>query len=123
MACFGVSVCHSIICRFYTGLFFVVKIRIAVFYSDDFLQTQFVSEVSIYEPKMLIFMDETGYDQPLGNMAIAYEGSHTCLMNCWSEVREYQQLTSCLCQTAKLLGIVLMEKCFINLSNSLYDIQ
>jgi hypothetical protein len=30
---------------------------------DDFLRTQFISDVSIYEPEMLIFLDETGSDR------------------------------------------------------------
>jgi hypothetical protein len=30
---------------------------------DDFLRAQFVSDISIYEPEMLIFLDETGSDR------------------------------------------------------------
>ena len=39
------------------------KRKIATLQRDDFLRSQFVSDVSMYEPEMLIFLDESGSDR------------------------------------------------------------
>ena len=60
----GIAVCLSTICRFLHRIGFSrQKLRIVAIQRDDFLRTQFVSDVSIYEPEMLIFLDETGSDR------------------------------------------------------------
>ena len=64
--------CLSTICRFLHRISFSQqKLRAAALQR----RAQFVSDVSIYEPEMLIFLNETGSDR-LKNMATASEGSH-----------------------------------------------
>ena len=60
----GVVVCLSTVCRFLHRIGFSrQKLRIVAIQRNDFLRAQFVSDVSIYEPEMLIFLDETGSDR------------------------------------------------------------
>ena len=60
----GVAVCLSTICRFLHRIGFTPqKVKVIAIQRDDFLRSQFVSDVSIYEPEMLIFLDETGSDR------------------------------------------------------------
>ena len=73
----GVVVCLSTICRFLHRIgFSYQRLRIVAVQRDDFLRAQFVSDVSIYEPEMLIFLQELTDETPLENMATASEGSH-----------------------------------------------
>ena len=54
----------SNICRFLQKSGFTrQKLRITATQRDDFLRQQYISEVSIYSPEMLIFLDETGTDR------------------------------------------------------------
>ena len=60
----GIVVCLSTICRFlHRSGFSHQKLRIVAIKRDDFLRSQFILDVSIYEPEMLIFLDETGSDR------------------------------------------------------------
>ena len=60
----GIVVCLSTICRFLHRIGFSrQKLRVVALQRSDFLRAQFVSDVSIYEPEMLIFLDETGSDR------------------------------------------------------------
>ena len=60
----GTEVCLSTICRFLQRNGFTrQRLRIAASQRDDFLRAQFVSDVSIYKPEMLIFVDEAGSDR------------------------------------------------------------
>lgn len=60
----GIAVCISTICRFlHRSGFSHQKLRIVAIQRDDFLRSQFAYDVSIYEPEMLIFLDETGSDK------------------------------------------------------------
>ena len=60
----GVAVSLSTICRFLHRIGFSrQKLRIVPLQRDDFLRTQYASDVSIYDPEMLIFLDETGSDR------------------------------------------------------------
>ena len=60
----GIAVSISTICRFLHRIGFTrQKLRIVAIQQDDFLCSQFVSDVSIYQPEMLIFLDETGSDR------------------------------------------------------------
>ena len=38
------------------------KLQITAIQRDEFLRQQYVSDVSIYNPEMLVFLDETGAD-------------------------------------------------------------
>ncbi len=60
----GAEVSLSTVCRFlHRNGFSRQRLRIVASQRDDFLRAQFVSDVSIYEPEMLIFLDETGSDK------------------------------------------------------------
>ena len=75
----GVDVCLSTICRFLHKIGFTrQKLKIAALQRDDFLRSQFVSDVSMYEPEMLIFLDESGSDRwdSIRDMVTVYEGNH-----------------------------------------------
>ena len=39
------------------------KMKLVAIQRDDGVRAQFVSDVSLYEPEMLIFIDETGSDK------------------------------------------------------------
>ena len=54
----------SNICRFlHQSRFTRQRLRIAAIQRDEFLRQQYISEVSIYNSEMLIFLDETGADR------------------------------------------------------------
>ena len=60
----GTEVCLSTICRFlHRNGFTRQRFRIAATQRGDLLRAQFVSDMSIYKPEMLIFLDETGSDR------------------------------------------------------------
>ena len=60
----SVNIHISNICRFLQKSGFTrQKLRITATQRDDFLRQQYISEVSIYSPEMLIFLDETGTDR------------------------------------------------------------
>ncbi len=61
---YGAELSLSTICMFLhkTG-FTRQKLRVAAPQHDDFLRFQFVSDVSIYDPETLVFLDETGSDR------------------------------------------------------------
>ena len=60
----GIDVCLSTICRFLQRSGFSrQKLKIVAIQREDFLRAQFTSDVSVYEPEMLIFLDETGSDK------------------------------------------------------------
>ena len=60
----GTEVCLSAICRFlHRNGFTRQRLRIAASQRDGLLRAQFVSDVSLYKPEMLIFLDETGSDR------------------------------------------------------------
>ena len=55
---------NSSICRFLKKMRFTrQKLKVIAKQRDDLLRAQFVSEVSLYEAPMLIFLDETGSDR------------------------------------------------------------
>jgi transposase len=59
----GVSVSLSTICKFLQSTGFSrQRLRLAAIQRDDFLRCQFVSDVSMYESEMLVFLDETESD-------------------------------------------------------------
>ena len=59
----GADVSLSSICKFLKKMRFTrQKLKVVAQQRDFFLRSLFVSEVSIYEPPMLIFLDETGSD-------------------------------------------------------------
>ncbi len=60
----GADISLSTICRFlHRNGFTRQKLRIAARQRDDLLRAQFASDVSMYKPEMLIFIDETGSDR------------------------------------------------------------
>ena len=60
----GADITLSTICRFLQRIGFTrQKMRLTALQRDQFLRLQFVSDVSIYDPDMLIFLDETGSDR------------------------------------------------------------
>jgi len=60
----GTEVCLLTICRFlHRNGFTRQRLRIAASQRDGLLRAQFVSDVSLYKPEMLIFLDETGSDR------------------------------------------------------------
>jgi len=60
----SVNIHVSTICRFLNQSGFRrQKLRITATQRDEFLRQQYASEVSIYIPEMLIFLDETGADR------------------------------------------------------------
>ena len=74
----GAEVCLSTICRFlHRNSFTRQRLRIAASQRDDLLRAQFVSDVSLYKPEMLIFLDETGSDRRdcIRKYGLAYEES------------------------------------------------
>ncbi len=60
----GADVSLATLCRFLhkTG-FTRQKLRLVALQRDDFLWSQFVSDVSVYNKDMLVFLDETGSDR------------------------------------------------------------
>ena len=59
-----VSVSLSTICRFlHTSGFTRQRLRTVALQQDSFLRQQFILDVSVYSPEMLIFLDETGADR------------------------------------------------------------
>ena len=60
----GADISLSTICNFLKRIGFTrQKLRIAALQRDDFLRAQFAHEVSVYNPEMFIFLDETGSDR------------------------------------------------------------
>ena len=60
----GTEVCLSTICRFlYRNGFTRPRLRRAASQREGLLPAQFVSDVSLYKPEILIFLDETGSDR------------------------------------------------------------
>ena len=60
----GEEVSQSAICRFlHKSGFTRQKLKIAAIQRDSLLRAQFVVDVSLYTPEMLIFIDETGSDR------------------------------------------------------------
>ena len=60
----GVDVSTSAICRCLKKVGFSrQRMKLIAIQRDDSLRAQFVSDVSLYEPEMLIFVDETGSDR------------------------------------------------------------
>ena len=60
----GADVSLSTICRFLKRIGFTrQRLKLAALQREDFLRSQFASDISIYNPEMLIFLDETGSDQ------------------------------------------------------------
>ena len=65
---------------------------------DEFLRKQFISDVSVYNPDMLVFIDETGADRrnllrshgysirgkPLRNHTLLVRGEHVSAIACIS---------------------------------------
>ena len=66
----------STICRFlHNSKFTRQKLRTTALQQDEFLRLQFRSDVSVYSPEMLVFVDETGADRrnlPYASMATVY---------------------------------------------------
>ena len=60
----GMDLAESTICQFrHTQNFSRQKMRITAMQTDEALRTLFVSELSIYNADMFIFLDETGTDR------------------------------------------------------------
>ena len=60
----GVDVSASAICRCLKRVGYSrQRMKLVAIQRDDGLRAQFVSDVSLYEPEMLIFIDETGSDK------------------------------------------------------------
>ena len=60
----GAEVSPSAICRLLSRIGFSrQKMKLVAKQRDDELRAQFVSDMSLYEPEMLIFIDETGSDR------------------------------------------------------------
>ena len=60
----GCEVSLSSICRFLGKMKFTrQRLKIVAQQRDEFLRSMYISEVSIYDPEMLIFLDETGSDR------------------------------------------------------------
>lgn len=58
------SVDISTICRFlHSNGFTRQKLHLIAVQRDEFLRQQYILDVSIYQPEMLVFLDETGADQ------------------------------------------------------------
>ena len=54
----------STICRFlYVSGFTRQKLRYVALQRDEFLRQKFILDVSVYDPDMLVFLDETGADR------------------------------------------------------------
>ena len=54
----------STICRFLQASGFTrQKLRYAALQRDEFLRQKFILDMSVYNPEMLIFLDETGADR------------------------------------------------------------
>ena len=64
LATTGAEVSQSAICRFFQKVGFTrQKMKLVALQRDKELRAQFVTDVSIYEPEMLIFVDESGSDR------------------------------------------------------------
>ena len=60
----GADMSLSIICRFLHKVGLTrQKLRVLATQRDELIRSQFVSDVSMYSPEMIIFMDETGSDR------------------------------------------------------------
>ena len=57
-----------------------LNLRIVAVQGNDFLRAQLVSDVSIYEPEMQLFLDETGSDRrnSIRKHGYSLRGSHLC---------------------------------------------
>ena len=61
---YGEELSLSSICKFLHNVGFTrQRLRIIATQQDELLRSQFVSDVSVYAPEMLIFLDETGSDR------------------------------------------------------------
>ena len=55
---YGIEVSESAICKFlHKSEFIYQKLRVTALQQDEFLRQQFVSEVSVYLPEMMVFID------------------------------------------------------------------
>lgn len=60
----GADVSCSAICKLLAGVGYTrQKLKFAALQRDQLLRSQFVSDVSIYEKEMLVFVDESGLDR------------------------------------------------------------
>ena len=59
----GVEVADSTICEFLRVGFTRQKIKLVAKQRDESLRTQYIIDVSLLEPDMFIFVDETGADR------------------------------------------------------------
>ena len=58
-----IDVNESVICKFVqTSRFTHQKLKVVAVQQDAFLRQQFMAEVTVYHPEMLVFIDETGAD-------------------------------------------------------------
>ena len=59
-----VEVSESAVCKFlHKSGFTRQRLQVTALQQDEFLRQQFISEVSVYSPEMLVFIDETGTDR------------------------------------------------------------
>ena len=59
-----IEVTESAICKFlHKSGFTYQRLQVTALQQDEFLRQQFISEVSVYSPEMLVFIDETGTDR------------------------------------------------------------
>lgn len=60
----GTDVCLGTLCRFLVRVGFTrQKMKYAALQRDKQLRSQFISDVSVYNPEMLVFLDESGADK------------------------------------------------------------
>ena len=96
-----IEVSESAICKFlHKNRFTYQRLQVTALQQDEFLRRQFVSEVSIYSPEMLVFIDETGTDRrslvrkhgysmrgkPLRNPTLFVRGERVSAIACISMV-------------------------------------
>ena len=101
LSTFEREVSESAICRLlHKNGFTCQRLQVTALQQDEFLRQQFVSEVSVYSPEMLVFIDETGTDRrslvrkdgysmrgkPLRNPTLFVRGERVSAIACISMV-------------------------------------